>query len=355
MEKEKKVGILSMHRVVNYGSFWQAYSLKKIIEELNYESDFIDLKNGKQVTEEKYVRKFSLSKIKRIPYYIFSKKRIKLFNEAHSEFLNLKVPNYDENYKAIIIGSDEMFNCAQAAPWGFSKQMFGDMNNDRVFSYAASYGRTTLEFIKSKKIDKEMADSLLKMKSISVRDKNSFDIVKNLTEIESEINLDPVLVYKGLENEYKEINENKKYILIYGYDFRIKDEEYVNDIKKYAKKNNLQIISVGTYQSWCKNVLVDPQELLGYFKNAEYVVTDTFHGTIFSIRFNRKFSTIVRKSNKQKLRDLLTRLGLEKRIVNDELNLEKEIKNEIDYKKVREILEEEEKNTKEYILKNIEG
>ena len=71
-------------------------------------------------------------------------------------------------------------------------------------------------------------------------------------------------------------------------------------------------MSAGLYQSWCdKNISADPFEILGYVKNARYVVTDTFHGSVFSIKYKKTFAVLIRDSNKEKLSDLLSRFGLE--------------------------------------------
>lgn len=78
------------------------------------------------------------------------------------------------------------------------------------------------------------------------------------------------------------------------------------------------MISIGHYFSWCDEVVIPtPFEVLAYFKGASYIITDTFHGSVFSIKFNKEFCTIVRDMNSNKLVSLLKQFGLENRIVTD--------------------------------------
>ena len=75
------------------------------------------------------------------------------------------------------------------------------------------------------------------------------------------------------------------------------------------------MISIGHYFSWCDEVVIPtPFEVLAYFKGASYIITDTFHGSVFSIKFNKEFCTIVRDMNSNKLVSLLKQFGLENRI-----------------------------------------
>ena len=103
------------------------------------------------------------------------------------------------------------------------------------------------------------------------------------------------------------------------------------------------------YQSWCdKQILCTPFELLVYFKNADYVITDTFHGTVFSIKYNKKFVTIVRDSNKQKLTDLLERFNLKTRIINHPDEIAKKLSTPISYQYANEEIQRYKKAAEQY-------
>lgn len=344
-----KTGLLSMQRVNNYGSFWQAYCLKKMIENEENQVEFIDIIPGKLETRTSYKREFSFSKIKRIPYYLFQKNKNRMFAEVQKAILECTdMPNYKEEYDAIIIGSDEVFNFVQKSPWGFSSQLYGAINNRNVSTYAACFGCTTLKDIEEYHVKEEITKAFSNLKNISVRDENSYQIVKELSGEEPQVHLDPVLVGElPLENMEE---RREPYILVYSYDFRFADQIVIEQVKRIAKEEKCKIYSVGFYQNWCdKNILVSPIELLKYFMNAEYVVTDTFHGTIFSLRCHKKFITLIRDSNKQKLEDLLRRVGLEERIVTEKSNIKEVLYSDIDYDSFEAMRKQEYERSKKYI------
>lgn len=351
-----KTGILSMHRVNNYGSFWQAYCLKKMIECCGSDADFIDIKKGKQFLDsEPYKPSFSFSKIKRIPYYIFQKKKANMFKVFQNQKLGCaETYNYSNDYDCIIIGSDEVFNCVQQSPWGFTSQLYGDIENDNVNSYAGSFGYTTIQDLEKYDLKEKVKEAFCKLNNISVRDSNSEQIAIELMDGKMiHRHLDPVLIGDLPVPEKQAVKD--KYILIYAYDFRFNDKEYIQTIKEYAKKNNLKIYSVGFYQDWVdRNILTDPYGLLSFFKNAEYIVTDTFHGTIFSVRCEKPFLTIVRNTNTQKLTSLLECIGLSGRILKKACDFEK-IENYIDYGAVFDILDNEKNRSLTYIEKCLKG
>lgn len=344
------VGLLSMQRVHNYGSFWQAYCLKKMIEDNHCTVDFIDIIPGKENTRAVYKKSFSFSKLKRIPYYWFQRKKHNIFAEAQKSMLGcMNEPNYRTDYDAIIIGSDEVFNFVQNSPWGFSPQLYGAMDNNNINSYAACFGYTTLDDIENSGVKKTISSALSNLKNISVRDQNSFNIVYDLTGRKPALHLDPVVIGDLPLTDLPILNA-ERYILVYSYDFRFSDKSIIEQIKEIARREKCKIYSVGFYQDWCdKNIITDPVKLLSYFYNAQYVVTDTFHGTIFSIRCRKKFIAVIRDSNKQKLQDLLLRLGLENRIVSDTEEVSNILHEVIDYDAFENLRVNERTRTNDYI------
>lgn len=341
-----------MHRVANYGSFWQAYCLKDIICNLDKcEVEFIDIIPGEVESRTNYKKTFKFSKISRIPYYLFQRNKKRIFQEYQSSVLRCpRKLNYRNDYDAIIIGSDEVFNFVQKSPWGFSSQLYGDISNNNVSSYAACFGYTTMEDIVNTHRNGKISKALSNLNNISVRDKNSADIVEKLIGQCPETHLDPVLI-GDLPSPLPDIRANR-YILVYSYDFRLSDFDVVKQIRELAKKRKLKIYSVGFYQNWVdKNILPNPENLLSYFKNAEYVVTDTFHGTIFSTRMHKKFVTVVRDTNRQKLGDLLLRIGMEQRKYSVGDSLTSIIDNEIDYESFETLRIEERNRTELYLRK----
>ena len=99
--------------------------------------------------------------------------------------------------------------------------------------------------------------------------------------------------------------------------------------------------------------------MLGYFSEAKYIITDTFHGSIFSIINHKKFVSIIRKSteqssgNAQKLGFLLKQLNLEDRLIDSMEDLSEKLVNDIDYEKVDKIREEEREKTLNYLKEHL--
>lgn len=260
----------------------------------------------------------------------------------------------------LVIGSDEVFNCIQSNPKvGFAEDLFGKNSKaKRLISYAASFGNTTLEKLDKYKKRDQVKEMLNKFDALSVRDQNSMSILRSITQKRIELDLDPVLIYDFLKKEnIPKINLKYKYLILYGYNGRFTKRE-CRLIKKFALKNNLKIICIGGIQHYCDYFInCKPFEVLAYFKNAEYIITDTFHGTIMSIINHKKFLTVVRNKgygNSEKISDLLTQLELTSRKLKDISNLEEEISQSIDYKNTECILSKRRIEAKEYLKNEIE-
>ncbi len=361
-----KVGIMSMQRVPNLGSFMQAYGLKKTIEELGNEVEFIDFPKGENPGQLEYGSdkkeiNFIKEKIIKVRYI----KNIKAYKKKHFTYYNHEFQNYlkeyleltdKENYgecDTLVVGSDEVFNCLNSE-YGFTTEPFGDYKNaKKIITYAASCGWTKYEYLNdTQKVRLEKATK--KLSAISVRDENTKNFIKKITKKEPVLNLDPVLIsdYNDFFEKMESPIISEKYILVYAYYNRISDYKTIKAIKKFAKKEQCKLIAVGSPQFWCDDyVTINPKHILDLFSKANYVITDTFHGTIFSIKSKSQFITLIRKSNNNKLLHLLKKLNLESQIVNECNELEEKLKKIIDYKRVDTKLIEEKKKTIEY-LKN---
>ena len=361
-----KIGIISMQRVHNYGSFMQSYALKRTLEDMGHSCVFLDVVPGKQLVKEsqnkttksvkKYLAKFDIYFFRRIKNYIRSKKTGAIFETCLKEELGVDEYNTAESCDVVIIGSDEVFNCIQPkSTFGFSPTFFGQgINTDRIISYAASFGYTTFEALVQKGIDKEIAGYFKSFDAISVRDKNSLEIVKMLTGIEPTENVDPVIIGK-IDDRIVEPKDDE-YIAVYAYVNRIKDPEEIRSIKQFAKKHGLKTIAVGMYQVWCdKNVYGTPFEMVGYIKKAKYVITDTFHGCVFSIKYQKNFAAFVRSQNYYKLMDLLSRFHLESRLIERPEDLEHILKTAIDNEAIIEKINTETTRSITYLSDNLNG
>lgn len=352
-----KTGILSMQRVKNYGSFFQALSLKSILEEYGNDVEFIDIKPG-QVYKGIEFNDRGEKDWNNQEFVSFRKKRDEIIEQYGKKYLGLtEEKNFNNDYDFAIIGSDEVFNCIGNGNIGFTQQLFGKDVSNYTITYAASCGHTTYAQIKKYNLEEKVKEGLDTLKNISVRDKNTYNFVEMIMKTNDKIveNLDPVFIYDFKKYMPKiQVNE-KNYIIIYSYDYRLCNENEIKYITEFARKNHLQTIGLGLYQPWCdKNINVTPFELLEYFKNADYVITDTFHGAVFSIKYNKKFIGISRSSNANKFNDLLSRFHLEERNIKDMKNLQEIIEKDINYQEINQFIEEETIKSKKYIKAELE-
>ena len=363
------VGILSMQRVINYGSFLQAYALKQLLLE-NGAKDvyFVDIIPGRILIEESpfhnsrikyYVGRvrdiiFNGNVITNIKTIIFTRRLTKSIKSSWNILGLERVPS--RPLDLVIIGSDEVFNCCQGTQWGYTTQLFGDIPESitkEVASYAGSFGFTTLKDLSNYGIEDEIAFYLKKMKAVSVRDENSQKIINSLLKRTVPVHLDPVLAY-GYQKEIESFDMsplNKKYLVIYTYQDKNYDRNRFLEISKFAYNHNLKLVSLFARYDGCDyNVIPkNPIEVLRWFKFADYVITDTFHGTIFSIITKSKFVTFVRSYNKNKLKFLLMSLHLEQRIIEKPSELDELLRTPINFTQYDEIIAHRRKETYDYI------
>lgn len=353
-----KIGILSMQKILNYGSFLQAYSLKKQFENKGHDVYFIDIKQGKQVVKNNYTKTCVIKKlfqgkvIKRIQNHFMFKKMSVIHADDYTRFLETdKKLSNDQKFDLVIIGSDEVFNCLAPSSWGFSTQLFGDIENAKnVVTYAAACGQTDYDGVVRAGIKDQLKIAMDNITSFSVRDENTKNFVESITGREAIMHLDPVFLY-DYDKEMVSVSRKKPYVLIYAYSNRISDEKEIKNIKKYAKQNDLEIVCVGQQQRWCNvNICANAYELLSYFANADSVITDTFHGAVLSIKYNKKLGVLVRESNSNKLSGLLNKFNLENRKLEGEC-YNTIMQQPIDYKRVNEIIAEERVSSQEYFDK----
>lgn len=368
-----KICILSMQMVPNMGSVLQSYALKKRLEELGAQVEFLDIKKSTKDNElmGDFSREFAeerektglVGKISKIDKYAINRFKIKrksiiqnnLFDDFRAD--HLRINQKSDRYDLCVIGSDEVFNCLSTGGWGFTSQLFGNVPEaDSVITYAASCGSTEYEALPRKVADC-IRKSFQKISSFSVRDGNTHKFVSKLTEKTITDNLDPVLIY----NFRQEIDQAtlpslpEKYCVVYSYYNRIHTTDEIDAIKKFCKRHQLTPIAVGAPQFWIKDYIVcSPFQCLKIFENAEFVITDTFHGTIFASKLSKRFAVLTRKSNYNKLADLIEKIGMQDHLIDNIGEIENKygvIKNTT---KLKKVIERETERTIQYLRTNID-
>lgn len=354
-----KIAILSMQRINNYGSLLQSYSLMKLLQQFGHDVYFLDIEcreedkillgnnnqlhfaEGEMATRQLFskIRKIDRYIINRINHKIAHKKRIPIFEQFRIE--NLEIHKSSSSFDLCIIGSDEVFNCLTPSNWGFTSQLFGNVDKaDRVITYAASCGATTYDNVPVA-VRNAIASSLSKLAGISVRDKNTMDFVSSLIQKNALKHADPVVIgdfTQELSVTALPNNLPERYCVVYSYHNRFNDPVEIKEILDFCKRHNMTPVAIGAPQKWIKRYWCgSPFATLKVFQNAAFIITDTFHGTIFSAKYAQKFAVVSRESNRNKLLDLLITLGIEKHHLK-QINMVEEVyskDNDIDAIKVK--------------------
>lgn len=349
-----KAGIITHYDVHNHGAHLQLYALIQCLKELGYDGKALRFqKNYDFMGGAEAGKKYNIS-LKSIPTYLkyaFSngidrtvyninkrktlanfRKKNELVGEYYSEAKNLDV---------VVIGSDEIFSIeAGPNPWYYG---IGVPCSNEI-SYAASFGPTTLQMIEEHNIASMVKAGLRNLKHISVRDRNSAEIVEHYIGNRPTIVCDPVLLYDFKEqlnsvviDEFKKTH-TEKYCIVYSYDYNMNDDQTTKAIKDYANERGLKIYSVGYFHRWCdKNINVDPLDVFKWFSGADIVFTDTFHGSVISLETGTQFISQIR-GNGNKLEYLLEQYQVSDRKVIGFNDIKKIVETPIDYNRVNEII-----------------
>lgn len=360
-----------MQMVNNYGSLLQSYGLKKIVEKLGGEVEFINIKridedyilrnnefvkfSDENDSKTKLQKLFDKNIVTRLKNKKVNRRFVRYCEKFRKEYLGIDKRSND--YELCVIGSDEVFNCMSSEWWGYTSQLFGNVPEaKKVITYAASCGATKYDDVPLK-VKESIGKTLKKISAFSVRDENTKLFLDEFGINNVITNLDPVLIY-DFEEEVNGVTVLPKlpehYCVIYGYSYRFYKENEINAIQLFCKKHNLVPIILQGGQTWCEKFYAcTPFECLKIFKNADFVITDTFHGTIFSIKYANKFAIITRASNYNKLRDLVTRMKIERHLVTNIEDIENIYQMEKEQKTIDDIISSERNKTIKYLEKYI--
>ena len=370
----KKIGILSMQDVNNFGSVLQAYALKQLVSSLGYEVSFLKIRPSAEddcllINREEYIEDNEyetgfLTKLKKIDKYFINRIRHKCSNKKQfvlfEDFRINYLPQIDEKQRVntCIIGSDEVFNCLLKSRWGFTSQLYGNIPNaDKVITYAASCGSTSIEMVPIR-VKNRIKESFENISAFSVRDENTRSFVKSIVGIDPYVHFDPVVITdfeKEIEAaEFPAMLKGKRYCVVYSYPNRFHDKKDLKYITQFCQNKGMEIISLGGYQMWIKDSLaLEPFSLLKVFKEADFVITDTFHGAIFSEKYAKRYAIVVRRSNRNKLFDLAQKLSIGNHIISNIAELESVFAVEEGKERIRTIEKDGYAQSKEYLKEHL--
>ncbi len=356
---------------MNYGNVLQAFALNNYLNSIgNFNSEVLIVNHliYKKITS--YKPKVIFKKILRmLKKFFISKEKNKFdFNKRLENFKNFTsniktryITSIDEitssEYDCIIVGSDIVW----VQDYGVVNRLkFLDFKTNKKISYAASFGsnfipKENINFIKK---------CLLDFSAISVRESNSVQLLNDIGINNVEYVCDPTLLLNKTEwsnfEKKPAIDINNEYIFVYllGKDFETREK-----IKKIARDMDVKIVTIphsnGVYSN-CDDGFADinindcsPENWLYLIHNAKYVFTDSFHGTVFSTIFEKKFIVVKRKNEiniNNRMTDYVANIGQNDKFVditkNDNLS-----KLNWNYNEINEKLEKIIDNSKKYLEK----
>jgi hypothetical protein len=359
--KKMKIGILTFHHIDNYGATLQAYALHKFLKQQGYDVEIIDYRPYKAI---KYYTKrlipidknFHLNegafgniarawKMRQFLHTQIKLSQKKYYSQEGLEYLS-------DKYDVVICGSDQIW-CLDSFR-GFDASYFLDFVSEKTtrrISYAASFGNSTS--LKNHK--EEICNLIEKFQTILVRDSNSKNIINTECNVDAIRVLDPTFLIK-YDDIISPVKIKDNYLLIYkSSDLSPAQEKFV---KLIAEVKKIKIISVGKYNKIAHTNFVgaSPKEWVSLFNQASYIVTNTYHGTIFAIISQKLFTVFGLETKKQKTTDLLGILDLNSRMVTSTVELEAIDKqlSDIDYESTSKILSTKILESQHYLLEAVE-
>lgn len=359
----KRVAIITYHKVYNCGSSLQAYATLQTFLKLGMDATIINYVPNRfrgygsfrqTFTEKRYFSNPMKALAMTLLSYRSRKKQKEQFDKFDT-YLHLGKEVYDEDlsvmpeYDVYFTGSDQVWNDYFG---GFEKAYFLDFVKlgKPCYAYSASFGKS--KFSANEK--KELHKLLSKYSKISVRENTGKHILEEL-DIKSVQLLDPIYVLN--RDEWSKLSESPiegKYILIYQISYKSNCIEYAKCLSKNV--GGLPIYFIEYERRPHKhgiNYFFAPtvNQFLGLIKNATYMVTDSFHGTSFSLKFNRTFFAVMPPAFPGRLKSILELLELQDRIVSSVSELEERLSNNIKWEKVNATLKVESQKNVSFLKK----
>ncbi len=336
---QPKVGVLTFHRCINYGSYWQARCLVEGLRARGHDAVILDHRSRRVDAAE---WKCALQPVlpacvpwsDRLRYGI---KMLRFFRAFASLPLSrpfaLDDPGSMPKYEEVVVGSDEVWSLRH--PWyGGCALFYGDgVKARRLTAYAASFGSHSAW----EGLPPAWADRLRRFESISVRDENSWWMLKHALGLEPALVLDPCLQFPGpikqvpsakckVQSEGDRIGSggerhwrgpNGPFVAIYGHSF---SPAFAAGVRRWARSRGLPLVSIGYRNPWAdvQWLTAGPHDFAQSIARAQAVATNFFHGCIFSLLNARPFVCEPSTYRSIKVQDLMRTVGGERHLVSAE-------------------------------------
>lgn len=318
MAGRKPLGVLTFHKCINYGSYWQARCLVEGLGQRGNQVVLLD-HDSPQIRAAELRCAVQPALPERTPsrVRISYKSKVRRFLDAFtrlplSKRFAIDRPSDAGSFDAVVVGSDEVWNFCH--PWYADKPIFfGDsLRADRLISYAASFGNHDA----GRGIPSDRAEQLRRFDHLSVRDRNSRSLLEPAIKRAVPLVLDPCLQFT--DRIPLQASEGGDYCLVYGHSFPVWLQRAV---RAWSRENGLPLISVGYANDWADEQRIDvgPEDFPALIAGARAVVTNFFHGCVFSLLAHKPFVASRTDYRSNKLVDLLAQLAAGERLVSAEV------------------------------------
>lgn len=359
-----KIGIATFHCAHNYGAVLQSYAMQRLCETFG-ESSLIDYRPAyltgqydyrhwlpKRLTAQEWknsailLRNMPVNRRRAMGFDAFIEKQLRLSGPAFVKAGDCPVFDFD----AVVCGSDQIWNTAITN--GVDPVYYGNVRNGKPYrrvAFAASAGEGIGE-----KYLPAFAEEIRKMDAFALREPGFSKTVAPYTDKPVTGVLDPTLL---VEREVwaqiaKKPDISAPYILVYQVD---RDPAVTRMARQLSAITGLGVLELLNYKPLTGRVFrqlagASPEEFLGYFQNARFVVTNSFHGTAFSLVFEKEFYTLPHPTRPQRMRELLNGLGLSGRLTDSADWVEG-----IDYEAVRAGILKERQSAMTFLRESLTG
>jgi hypothetical protein len=310
----RTIGILTFHRCINYGSYWQARCLVEGLRGrgenavlLDHACRDIERTEWRAAMQPLLPKRSSRSEIRS---YATKARR---FEGAIAELplsagFSLHRPGEMQPRDLVIVGSDEVWNFSH--PWYGGRGLFfgRDVPAARVVSYAASFGNYDAEA----SIDPYWSAQLRRFAAISVRDDNSRRLVASAIGTEPTLVLDPCLQFPPMVRQ--DCETEGRFVAVYGHSF---PDAFGAVARDWADRRGLRLLSIGYRNDWAheQRLDADPFDFAGLIAASAAVVTNFFHGCVFALLNAKPFACALSPYRMNKVRDLASALGAERHLL----------------------------------------
>lgn len=358
-----KIGILTYHNALNFGAVLQGFALQSYLQDKGNEVWFVDYRNKAVVYSYKlfafkrYSHRNPKKFFRRLIRDLYVAKKYQQFDIFVKRYLHLSVGEvyniqHLKSYDMIVIGSDQLWNKIITRGYDYYYcAKYKDKVNIPTIGYAISINAKSF----TDEDKKELSYIVGNFDALSVRESISVDLLKPLTNNPITEVLDPTFIVDKYiwEQQVKTVPE-KNYICVYAI---LNADRLIEEAKKIASRLGKELVIIDPVANWSPynnyKRLTDPMMFVSYIAQADLVLTSSFHGTAFSIIFNKKFYVIGDDDKNVRMKSFLSSLNLSERIIRfgDKVDFNQAP----DYEDVNEKLNTMRTHSREFLLNAIKN